>query len=74
MLTTFVRLLSSVTSAGGRTDCVYMAHGFGVHASELRRANNRGVGDEEMLPTYVVDPIMGGTAMRHNFVKIVKEG
>ncbi len=57
-----------------RPDCVYMTHGFGVHASELRRAHNRGVGDEEMLPTYVVDPLMGGTAMRHNFVKIVKEG
>jgi len=57
-----------------REDCVYMVHGFGSHATALHRANNRGVGDEEMLPSSVIDPLMGGTAMRHNFVKIVKEG
>lgn len=57
-----------------RPDCVYLPHGFGVHAEALRRANKKGIGDEEMLASYVVDPIMGGTAMRHNFVKIIKEG
>jgi thiosulfate reductase/polysulfide reductase chain A len=57
-----------------REECVYMAHGFGVHAGGMTRANNRGIGDEEMLTGYTLDPIMGGTGMRHNFVKIVKEG
>jgi thiosulfate reductase / polysulfide reductase chain A len=56
-----------------REECVYMVHGFGVHAKEMTRADNRGIGDEEMLTGYAVDPIMGGTGMRHNFVKIVKE-
>jgi thiosulfate reductase/polysulfide reductase chain A len=57
-----------------RKECVYMAHGFGVHSREMTRADNRGIGDEEMLTGYALDPIMGGTGMRHNFVKIVKEG
>ncbi len=57
-----------------REDCVYMVHGFGVHAKEMSRADNKGVGDDEMLAGYTVDPLMGGTGMRHNFVKIVKEG
>ena len=57
-----------------RDDCVYMVHGFGVHSKGMKRADNKGVGDEEMLTAYSVDPIMGGTGMRSNFVKIVKEG
>jgi thiosulfate reductase/polysulfide reductase chain A len=57
-----------------REDCVYMIHGFGVHAKEMTRADNKGIADEEMLTGYTVDPLMGGTGMRHNFVKIVKEG
>jgi thiosulfate reductase/polysulfide reductase chain A len=40
----------------------------------LSRADGKGIGDEEMLAKYAVDPIMGGTGMRSNFVKIVKEG
>jgi len=51
-----------------------MAHGFGVHSKGMSRADNKGVGDEEMLASYTIDPIMGGTGMRHNFVKLVKEG
>ena len=57
-----------------REDCIYMAHGFGVHSKGLSRADGKGVGDEEMLARYDIDPLMGGTAMRSNFVRIVKEG
>jgi thiosulfate reductase/polysulfide reductase chain A len=57
-----------------REDCLYMVHGFGVHSPGMKRAHNKGVGDEEMLAGYRIDPIMGGTGMRSNFVKIVKEG
>jgi thiosulfate reductase/polysulfide reductase chain A len=57
-----------------REDCLYMVHGFGVHAKGMKRADNKGVGDEELLTGYQIDPIMGGTGMRSNFVKIVKEG
>ena len=55
-----------------REDCIYMVHGFGGHASGMKRADNRGIGDEELQAGYTVDPIMGGTGMRSNFVKIVK--
>ena len=57
-----------------REDCIYMVHGFGVHSAELTRADGKGIGDEEMLARYAIDPIMGGTAMRSNFVRVVKEG
>ncbi|MCE5312016.1 MAG: molybdopterin-dependent oxidoreductase [Nitrospiraceae bacterium] len=56
-----------------REDCVYMYHGFGVHASELSRANKRGIGTDELITRYKVDPIMGGTSLRGNFVKIIRE-
>ncbi len=56
-----------------REDCVYMYHGFGVLAKELKRAYKKGIADEELVTKYAVDPIMGGTGMRVNFVKIVKE-
>ncbi|SNB44817.1 molybdopterin-dependent oxidoreductase [Geobacter sp. DSM 9736] len=57
-----------------RPDCVYMVHGFGVRSKGMTRADNKGIGDEEMLAKYTIDPLMGGTGMRSNFVKIVKEG
>ncbi|MBT9139178.1 MAG: Polysulfide reductase chain A [Syntrophomonadaceae bacterium] len=56
-----------------REDCVYMYHGFGVLAKELKRAYRKGIADEELVTKYAVDPLMGGTGMRVNFVKIVKE-
>jgi thiosulfate reductase/polysulfide reductase chain A len=55
-----------------RDDAVYMNHGFGVHAKGMSRANSQGIADDDLISKYVVDPFMGGTAMRGNFVKIVK--
>jgi len=55
-----------------RDDAVYMYHGFGVHAKAMTRANNQGIADDDLISKYVIDPIMGGTAMRGTFVKIVK--
>ncbi|MDD2851100.1 MAG: molybdopterin-dependent oxidoreductase [Desulfuromonadaceae bacterium] len=55
-----------------RDDAVYMYHGFGVHAKGMKRANNQGIADDDLISKYVIDPIMGGTAMRGTFVKIVK--
>src|SRR4030065_1497643 len=57
-----------------REDCIYMVHGFGVHSAELTRANGKGIGEEEMLARYAINPLMGGTAMRSTFVKVVQEG
>jgi thiosulfate reductase/polysulfide reductase chain A len=56
-----------------REDCIYMYHGFGVLAKELKRAYRKGIADEELITNYAIDPVMGGTAMRGNFVKIIKE-
>lgn len=55
-----------------REDAVYMYHGFGVHAKEMTRAYGKGVADDDLITKSVIDPIMGGTSMRGNFVKIVK--
>ncbi len=55
-----------------RDDAVYMNHGFGVHAKAMSRANNQGIADDDLITKYAIDPIMGGTAMRGSFVKIVK--
>jgi len=55
-----------------RDDAVYMNHGFGVHAKGMSRANGMGIADDDMTTKNVIDPLMGGTAMRVNFVKIVK--
>jgi thiosulfate reductase/polysulfide reductase chain A len=56
-----------------RRDCVYMVHGFGHNSERLSRAHKRGVDDQQLITRYKVDPITGGTGMRVNFVKIIKE-
>ena len=55
-----------------RDDAVYMNHGFGVHSKGMSRANGQGIADDDLITKPAIDPIMGGTAMRGNFVKIVK--
>lgn len=55
-----------------REDAVYMYHGFGVHSKAMTRANNQGIAADDLITKVTIDPIMGGTAMRGNFVKIVK--
>ncbi|HEU4383329.1 MAG TPA: molybdopterin-dependent oxidoreductase [Anaeromyxobacteraceae bacterium] len=53
-----------------RGDCVYLVHGFGQEAKRLRRAYGRGASDSALVTRYKVDPIMGGTGMNVNFVRI----
>jgi thiosulfate reductase/polysulfide reductase chain A len=55
-----------------RDDAIYMNHGFGVHAKGMSRANGQGIADDDLITKPAIDPLMGGTAMRGNFVKIVK--
>lgn len=55
-----------------RADAVYMNHGFGVHARGMTRADGQGIADDDLITKYAIDPFMGGTAMRGNFVTIVK--
>jgi len=51
-----------------RWDSVYMVHGFGHNNKKLTRTYGRGVSDANLITNIMVDPMMGGTGMRGNFV------
>jgi thiosulfate reductase/polysulfide reductase chain A len=51
-----------------RWDSVYMVHGFGHTNKNLSRAHGKGASDAELITKTKIDPIMGGTGMRVNFV------
>ena len=57
-----------------RGDAVYMVHGYGHTARDLRLAFGRGASDSELVTRFKVDPIMGGTGMNVNFVRLDKAG
>jgi thiosulfate reductase/polysulfide reductase chain A len=57
-----------------RGDCVYLVHGWGQTAKKLRYAYGRGASDAELVTRYKVDPIMGGTGMNVNFVRLEPAG
>ena len=50
-----------------------MVHGFGHKNDKLSRANGRGASDTELITNVQVDPIMGGTGMRGNFVTFLTD-
>ncbi len=54
-----------------RDDCAYMVHGFGAVAPKLKKSYRRGTSDTKLLSRVAVDPIMGGTGMRVNFVRLL---
>ncbi|TVR71986.1 MAG: nitrate reductase [Marinilabiliales bacterium] len=54
-----------------RWDSVYMVHGFGHADRRLKRAYGRGINDTELMSRVHIDPIMGGTGMRGNFVTFI---
>ncbi|MCB2219648.1 MAG: molybdopterin-dependent oxidoreductase [Bacteroidetes bacterium] len=56
-----------------RWDSVYMVHGFGHSKKELSRAFGKGANDTEMITKVMMDPIMGGTGMRGNFITFLTE-
>jgi thiosulfate reductase/polysulfide reductase chain A len=51
-----------------RWDSIYMVHGFGHTNKLLSRSYGKGASDAELITKVLVDPIMGGTGMRGNFV------
>ena len=53
-----------------RPDCVYLVHGYGHDAKGLRFARGRGASDSKLVTRFKTDPIMGGTGMNVNFVRI----
>lgn len=56
-----------------RWDSVYMVHGFGHQDKKLSLAYGRGANDSDLITEVKVDPLMGGTGMRGNFVTILTE-
>ncbi|MGF7137912.1 molybdopterin-containing oxidoreductase family protein [Roseimarinus sediminis] len=51
-----------------RFDSIYMIHGFGHSNKKLSRTYGRGASDSQLITRVHIDPIMGGTGMRGNFV------
>ncbi len=51
-----------------RPECLYMVHGFGHNSRMLKHAFGKGASDAQLITRYVIDPLMGGTAMNVNFV------
>ena len=51
-----------------RFDSVYIVHGFGHANKKLSRAYGKGASDSQLITRVLIDPIMGGTGMRGNFV------
>ena len=56
-----------------RWDSVYMVHGFGHANRRLTNAFGKGASDTELITAVEVDPIMGGTGMRGNFVTFITD-
>ncbi len=56
-----------------RHDSVFMVHGFGHTDKRMTRAYKRGASDAELITRVHVDPLMGGTGMRGNFVTFLTE-
>ncbi|MBI5503050.1 MAG: molybdopterin-dependent oxidoreductase [Deltaproteobacteria bacterium] len=53
-----------------RSDCAYMVHGYGHDAPGLRFARGRGANDTRLVTRTKIDPLMGGTGMNVNFVRV----
>ncbi len=56
-----------------RWDSVYMVHGFGHKQVSMKKCFGRGVSDTQLITNVLVDPIMGGTGMRSNFVTFLTD-
>jgi len=56
-----------------RWDSVYMVHGFGHTDKRMSRAYGKGASDSELITQTKIDPVMGGTGMRVNFVTFLTE-
>ena len=56
-----------------RWDSVYMVHGFGHTNKKLSGSYGKGASDTELITNVMIDPIMGGTGMRGNFVTFITD-
>ena len=56
-----------------RWDSIYIVHGFGHTNKKLTRTYGKGVSDQKLITNVMIDPVMGGTGMRGNFVTFLTE-
>jgi len=56
-----------------RWDSLYMVHGFGHANKMLKRCFGKGASDTALMTRVKKDPVMGGTGMRGNFIRILTE-
>ncbi len=56
-----------------RWDSVYLVHGFGNTGKKLSRAFGKGASDSQLITRVHVDPAMGATGMRGNFITFLFE-
>lgn len=56
-----------------RFDSVYMVHGFGHDNQKLSNAHGKGISDTQLITSVSIDPLMGGTGMRGNFIAFLTE-
>ncbi len=56
-----------------RFDSVYLPHGFGNKAKQMKTAYGKGAADWELITKVLIDDVTGGTGMRSNFVEILTD-
>ena len=56
-----------------RHDSLYMVHGFGHSQKQMPRSYKKGASDTTLISRVKLDPIMGGTGMRVNFITFSME-
>ncbi|GBD91675.1 polysulfide reductase chain A precursor [bacterium BMS3Abin04] len=59
---------------GIHPESVFMVHGFDQKSPFLKLAYKHGASDTYLMSRVNVDPLSGGTGMRVNFVRIIKNG
>jgi thiosulfate reductase/polysulfide reductase chain A len=50
-----------------------MVHGFGHAQKQMLRCYGKGASDTQLISKILVDPLMGGTGMRGNFVTFITD-
>ncbi len=61
-----------LSTPGMRPDAVFLPHGFGGNDRGLLDYTKRRVSDNNLISKYAVDPISGGTGLRVNFVRLLR--
>src|SRR5690606_11750740 len=56
-----------------RVESVSIVHGFGHADKQVSRAYGKGASDSQLITRVLMDPVMGGTGMRGNFVTFLFE-